>query len=247
LAQEHIVKSYSDELNQLEALIARMGGYVESIVQDSLMAAGRRDTALARATVDSDQRIDDLEDEVNETVVRLLALRQPMATDLRSIIAALKIAGDLERIGDYAANVAKRTIVLNDMPPIQSAVAIPRIGRMVAANLKDVLDAYGERDAETAVSVWHRDEEIDALYTSLFRELLTYMMEDPRNITACTHLLFMAKNIERMGDHATNIAEVVYYMVQGVSLEKERPKRDDSSYAVVQHPDDDRSDPFNGE
>lgn len=233
MPQEHTVKAFSDELNHLEGLISQMGGYVERIVHDSIQAVSRRDSVLATRTTLSDDQIDALEDEVNESAVRLLALRQPMATDLRSIIAALKISGDLERIGDYAANVSKRTIVLNECPPIPSALAVARLGRLVLANLKDVLDTYGDKDADKAINIWHRDEEVDEIHTSIFRELLTYMMEDPRNITACTHLLFIAKNIERMGDHTTNIAEVIHYMVRGVSLTKDRdrPKSDSSSYA----------------
>jgi phosphate transport system protein len=153
--------------------------------------------------------------------------------DLRQILAALKTASDLERIADYATNVAKRSIVLNQTPPVKPAFAIPRMGRLGQAMIKDVLDAYVERDADKALVVWARDEELDEMYTSLFRELLTYMIEDPRNITACTHLLFMAKNIERIGDHATNIAETLYFMVHGTPLAMSRPKRDRTTSASV--------------
>jgi phosphate transport system protein len=165
--------------------------------------------------------------------MRLLALRQPMARDLRQSIAALKIASDLERIGDYAANVAKRSIALNQTPPVRPVYAVPRMGRLCQAMIKDMLDAYVERDADKALAVWLRDEELDEMYTSLFRELLTYMIEDPRNITACTHLLFIAKNLERVGDHTTNIAETLYFLVHGVPLAQTRPKGDRTSLAVV--------------
>jgi phosphate transport system protein len=162
-----------------------------------------------------------------------LALRQPMARDLREIVVALKIASDLERICDYAANVAKRSIALSQAPPIQPVYALPRMGRLALLLVKDVIDAYVERDPEKALAVWNRDEELDEMYASIFREFLTYMMEDPRNIGACTHLLFMAKNIERIGDHATNIAENLYYLVHGTPLTQARPKGDNSSIQVV--------------
>jgi phosphate transport system protein len=180
--------------------------------------------------------VDDLEREVESLVVRLLALRQPMARDLRQILAALKIASDLERIGDYAANVAKRSIALSQVPPVRPVYSLPRMGRLGQEMIKDMLDAYVERDADKALAVWLRDEELDEMYTSLFRELLTYMIEDPRNITACTHLLFMAKNLERIGDHTTNIAETLYFLVHGTPLTQARPKRDRTSLALTPPP-----------
>ena len=161
-------------------------------------------------------------------------MRQPLAEDLRRVVGALKISADLERIGDYAANISKRAVALNQLPPARPAAGIPRMGKMVQQILKEVLDAYVEQDAEKALLVWRRDEEVDEMYTSLFRELLTYMMEDPRNITPCTHLLFMAKNIERIGDHATNIAETLYYQVTGRPLTAERPKGDTSAFTVIE-------------
>ncbi|MBM3598628.1 MAG: phosphate signaling complex protein PhoU [Alphaproteobacteria bacterium] len=233
MASEHIVKSYDDELKHLKALLSRMGGLVEAQIADAMDAVGRRDSELARRTVDNDAKIDTLEREVDASVVRMLALRQPMAVDLRSILAALKISSDLERIGDYATNAAKRAIALNQMPAARPAGSVPRMGRLVQSIVKDVLDAYVDGDADKAVAVWRRDEEVDELYNSLFRELLTYMMEDPRNITPCTHLLFMAKNIERMGDHATNVAETVYFQVRGQPLKAERPKGDSTSFTVI--------------
>ncbi len=230
---EHIVKSFDDELKQLNQVIAQMGGLAEAQLQMAIDALARRDTATAQEAVASDARINQLETQVDAMAVRMLALRQPMAQDLREVVAALKISGAIERIGDYAANVAKRVLTLSQLPPVRPLHAIPRMGRLTQELLKEVLDAYIEHDAEKAVRVWERDEEVDEMYTSLFRELLTYMMEDPRNITPCTHLLFIAKNIERIGDHATNIAETIHFLVRGKPLEAVRPKGDKSSFAVV--------------
>jgi len=226
MASEHIIKSYDEELQRLDNAIAQMGGLAESQLGAAIEAVIKRDSDIATEVIEGDVQVDTLERDIESLVTRLLALRQPMARDLRQSIAALKIASDLERIGDYAANVAKRSIALNQTPPVKPVYAIPRMGRLCQAMIKDVLDAYVERDADKALAVWLRDEELDEMYTSLFRELLTYMIEDPRNITACTHLLFMAKNIERIGDHATNIAETLYFMVHGTPLAMVRPKRD---------------------
>jgi phosphate transport system protein len=188
--------------------------------------------------IEGDAKVDALEREVESLVVRLLALRQPMARDLRQIVAALKTATDLERICDYAANVAKRSIVLNQSAPVKPVYALPRMGALCQGMIKDMLDAYVERDADRALAVWLRDEELDEMYTSLFRELLTYMIEDARNITPCTHLLFMAKNLERIGDHATNIAETLYFLVHGKPLAQIRPKRDRTTSAEAPLADD---------
>jgi phosphate transport system protein len=237
MASEHIIKSYDEELRRLNNAINQMGGLAESQLSSAIEAVVKRDSDLAASVVQGDAQVDQLEQEVDGLVVRLLALRQPMARDLREILSALRIAADLERICDYAANVAKRSIALNQAPPVRPVYALPRMARLAETLTKDVLDAYVERDAERALVVWARDEELDEMYSGLFRELLTYMMEDPRNITACTHLLFMAKNIERIGDHATNIAETVYFLVHGKPLTQARPKGDRSSLAVVQ-PDD---------
>jgi phosphate transport system protein len=166
----------------------------------------------------------------------MLALRQPVAGDLRSIVTALRISSDIERIADYAKNVAKRALALNQAPPIRPEAAVPRMGALAQQMIKDILDAYVERDAEKARAVWQRDEEVDDLYNSLFRELLTYMMEDPRSITTCTHLLFIAKNIERIGDHTTNVAELIHYQVLGRRLQETRPKSDTTSFALVTPP-----------
>jgi len=226
MVSEHIIKSYDEELRRLDNAITQMGGLAETQLASAIEAMVKRDSRLAADVVEADARVDQLEQDIEGLALRLLALRQPMAVDLRQILAALKTASDLERIADYATNVAKRSIVLNQSPPVKPAFSIPRMGRLGQAMIKDVLDAYVERDADKALLVWARDEELDEMYTSLFRELLTYMIEDPRNITACTHLLFMAKNIERIGDHATNIAETLYFMVHGTPLTMARPKRD---------------------
>src|SRR5258706_1527841 len=210
-----------------------MGGWVEAALSDAITGLMKRDSDLAETVIAGDVRVDALNREVDEFVVRLLALRQPMAKDLRAIVAALRIAADLERIGDYAKNVAKRTMALNQVPAVRLASGIPRMGKLVQQIIKDVLDALTERDADNARAAWSRDEEVDGMYNSLFRELLTYMMEDPRNITPCTHILFIAKNIERMGDHATNIAETIYFVVHGTPMTESRPKGDTTSFTVL--------------
>jgi phosphate transport system protein len=220
----HTVRSFEDELTQLTNIVVRMGGLAEAQLAGAIHAVVRRDSDLASRVVSSDAKIDEMEQEVHAFTVRLLALRQPVADDLRAIVAALKISADIERVGDYAANVAKRALVLNQIPPVRPVGGIPAMGRLGQDIINDVLDAYVERDVEKAMAVWHRDEDVDSMHTSLFRELITYMMEDPRNITACTHLMFIAKNIERIGDHATNIAETIHFLVKGQALTAERPK-----------------------
>ena len=233
MSSEHIIKSYDDELRRLNNTITEMGGLAESQLATAIEAVVERDSDLAASVVEADAKVDQLQHELDNLAVRLLALRQPMARDLREIVAAIKIAADLERICDYAANVAKRAIALNQAPPAQPARGLPRMARVAQLLVKDVIDAYVARDADKAYQVWMRDEELDEMYASLFRELLTYMMEDPRNIGPSTHLLFMAKNIERIGDHATNIAEDLYYLVHGTALTQQRPKGDNSSLEVV--------------
>ncbi len=230
---QHTVRSFDEQLKHLKNLIVQMGSLAEAELESAISALTRRDMALAQSTVGSDSKLDDLEHEVADLAVRMLALRQPMASDLREIVSALKISSDLERMGDYAANVAKRAIALSQLPAVRPAGSIPRMARLVQAIIKDVLDGYVERDADRALNAWRRDEEVDEMYTSIFRELLTYMMEDVRNISACTHLLFVAKNIERIGDHATNIAEIVHYLVLGRQIDRARPKGDTTSFAVV--------------
>jgi phosphate transport system protein len=230
---QHVVKSYDQELKRLRDLMTEMGGIVENQLALAAEAVVDRDAAAATRAVEQDPKVDALERQVEQFVIRLLALRQPMAGDLRQIVAALKITGDLERIGDYAANVAKRSIVLDQFTLPYSLAGLAHMVRMVQENLKLTIDSIGEGDAEKAVEVWRSDQVIDDIYNGIFRELITYMMEDPRNITPCTHLLFIAKNLERIGDHATNVAETVYYAVKGETLPETRPKGDTSAYAIV--------------
>ncbi|MBX9620000.1 MAG: phosphate signaling complex protein PhoU [Hyphomicrobiales bacterium] len=228
---DHTVKAFEDELENLTRLIAEMGGLAEKAVADSVLALGRRDLDLAGIVVRDDVRLDRLQREVEEAAILLIARRQPVASDLRDVVGALRICSDLERIGDLAKNIAKRVIAMGSgVPPQKLVHGVSHISQIALEQLKHVLDAYTQKDQGKALGVWKRDEEIDAMYTSIFRELLTYMMEDARNITACTHLLFTAKNIERIGDHATNIAETVYYVSTGENLSEDRPKGDDSLY-----------------
>ncbi|MBM3626216.1 MAG: phosphate signaling complex protein PhoU [Alphaproteobacteria bacterium] len=230
----HIVKSYDEQLRKLNDTLARMGGVVEAQISAAMQALARRDPDLAMQTVEGDRRVDALEREVDTQVVNLLALRQPVASDLRLVVGSLRIASDLERMADYAKNVAKRSVALSQLAPVPVPPTLPRMGRVAQEMVKDVLDAHVGRDVPKAVAVWNRDEELDALHDSLFRELVTHMMEDARNITPTTHLLFIAKNIERIGDHATNVAEMVHFQVTGRNLDEARPKGDDASLAVVE-------------
>lgn len=230
---EHVVKSFDQELKRLKTLLTVMGGIVESQVSLAIQAILQRDSAAAAAAVESDPRVDALEHEVEQFVIQVLALRQPMADDLRHVVAGLKIAADLERIGDYAANVAKRSIVLNQFSVPFSLSGLAHMAQLVQQNLKSIVDAIDEDDVEKAVQVWGSDQPIDEVYNTIFRELITYMMEDPRSITPCAHLLFIAKNLERIGDHATNIAEILHYAVTGEGMSAARPKGDNSAYAVV--------------
>ncbi len=229
---EHIVKSYEQELTRLSDLIARMGGLVESEVALAAAAVVDQDVNAATRAVETDPQVDALEREVEQFSIRMLALRQPVASDLRRIVAALKITAGLERIGDYAVNAAKRSMVLSHVPLSFSLTPIASMARMVQENLKTVIDAASQNDPQKAIEVWRSDRMIDDLYTAIFRELITYMMEDPRNITPCTHLLFIAKNLERIGDHATNIAETVHFAATGEVLPDERPKGVSSAFAI---------------
>ena len=230
---EHIVRSYAQDLVALRDRIAQMGGLVEAQVAAAAVAVVQQDSAAATQAMEQDPAVDALERDVETQVIRMLALRQPMAQDLRQIVAALKITAALERIGDYATNVAKRSIVLGQFALPFSLSGIAHMTRMVQENLKLIVDAVGENDEAKAMQVWRSDQAVDDIYNAIFRELVTYMMEDPRNITPCTHLLFIAKNLERIGDHATNIAETVHYAVTGEALPESRPKGDMSAYAVV--------------
>ncbi|MFH6781315.1 MULTISPECIES: phosphate signaling complex protein PhoU [Methylobacterium] len=233
----HIVTSYDQELQNLRRSISEMGGIAEKMVADSGQALLRRDAGLAQAVIAVDQRLDGLQREIEEKAILLIARRQPMAIDLRETISAIRVSGDLERIGDLAKNVAKRVVAISDQVQLQKiVVGVEHMNELVQEQLKDVLDAYATQDTVAALDVWARDGAIDALYTSLFRELLTYMMEDPRNITFCTHLLFCAKNVERIGDHTTNIAETIHYLATGETLPTERPKNDRSSFATLDTP-----------
>jgi phosphate transport system protein len=232
-AGQHIVTSFEQELRRLRDLVSEMGGLVENELALAVEAVVRRDPASAAQALEQEPRVDALEREVEQFVVRLLALRQPMAIDLRQIVATLKMTGDLERIGDYAANLAKRSIVLNQFSLPFSLASIANMARLVQENLKHLIDAIGDMDDEKAVRVWRSDQAIDDLYTTIFRELVTYMMEDARSITPCAHLLFIAKNLERIGDHATNIAEVVHFAATGEMLPDERPKGDSSAFAMI--------------
>lgn len=230
---EHIVKSYEQELKRLATLITDMGGMVEAQVAAACQAIINKDSEAATRAMEADPAVDAMERQVEQFTIRLLALRQPMAQDLRQIVASLKTTGDMERIGDYAANVAKRSLVLQQFAMPFALSGLSHMARLVQDNLKTIVDAFGESDTEKALHVWRSDEAIDEIYNALFRELITYMMEDPRHITPCTHLLFIAKNLERIGDHATNIAETIFYAVKGVPLTDARPKGDVSAYAVI--------------
>ena len=231
---DHIVRSYDTDLEGLRRSLAEMGGMAERMLADSTVALVRRDTALAQKIISADLRLDNLQRDVEEKAVLTIARRQPLAQDLRELISAIRIAADVERVGDLAKNIAKRAVAISGQfqPPHRAVVGLEHISRLVQAQLKDVLDAYAAGNEQKALEVWGRDDEIDALYTSLFRELLTYMMEDPRNITFCTHLLFCAKNIERIGDHTTNIAETIHYLITGDSLDVNRPKLDTTNIEV---------------
>lgn len=230
---EHLVKSYEGELKRLRSMLTEMGGIVETQMMLATQAVMNRDAAAATRAVEEDPKVDALEHDIEQFVIRMLALRQPMAGDLRQIVAALKMTGDLERIGDYAANAAKRSIVLAQFPPGFPLTGLGNMLRLAQAQLKSIIDAISRHDAEKAIAVWKGDSELDDVYNAVFRELITYMMEDPRTITSCAHLLFIAKNIERVGDHATNIAETLHYAVTGQMLTDPRPKADNSPYAVV--------------
>jgi phosphate transport system protein len=232
---EHTTKAYDADLEEITRRVAEMGGLSERLIADSVDALIKRDVSRAQRVIAADNAIDALQRDIEEKAILTIARRQPMAVDLREIVGALRVANDLERIGDLAKNIGKRVLALNDdFYPQKLIRGVEHMSSMVLAQLKQVLDAYAGHDLGKALSVWHGDEQIDSMCTSLFRELLTYMMEDPRNITFCIHLMFCAKNIERMGDHATNIAETVYYMIEGRTIVDQRPKGDDTTaFATV--------------
>jgi phosphate transport system protein len=227
MMSEHTAKAFDADLQELSRMIAEMGGLAERLIGDSTDALNRRDAELAQSVIVLDAKIDALQREIEAKAILTIARRQPMAVDLRDVVGALRVSNDLERIGDLAKNIAKRVIVLDsDLLVVKVMRGLEHMTELVLTQIKDVLDSYARRDVPKALAVWRGDEEVDAVNNSLFRELLTYMMEDPRNISVCIHLLFCAKNIERIGDHATNIAETIYYMVEGRALPDERPKGD---------------------
>ncbi len=222
---QHTVKAYGDELNQLTAEVTRMGGLAEAQIADAVESVARRDVALAQAVVIRDQKLDDLQADIERRSIRMIALRQPVAGDLRRTVSALKISLSLERTGDLAKNIAKRALILAEAEPMTPLTrSIERMGKLVAGRMKDVLDAYTAMELDRAMEVWSHDDEVDEHYNSIFRELLTYMMGDPRTIGSCAHLLFMAKNLERIGDHATNLAEIIHYEITGEEVTGERPR-----------------------
>lgn len=235
MVAEHTMKAFDADLQDLGRMVAEMGGLAEQQISDAIDALDRRDAVKAQQVITGDARIDTLQRAIEEKVILTIARRQPMAVDLREIVGALRISNDIERIGDLAKNIAKRVLVLDSGFRSQRVMrGVEHMAELVLAQIKDVLDAYARRDAHKALAVWRSDEEVDAVNNSLFRELLTYMMEDPRNIGICTHLLFAAKNIERIGDHTTNIAETVHFLARGVPLSEERPKHDQTSSTLIQ-------------
>ena len=232
--EQHTAKAFDADLQDLARLVAEMGGLAEKEIGDAVDALSSHDGELAARTIALDDKIDLLQREIEEKAILTMARRQPMAIDLREIVGALRVANDLERIGDLAKNIAKRVGALDDDVQLTTVMrGVEHMTELVLSQIKDVLDSYARRDVEKALIVWRSDQEIDGVNNSLFRELLTYMMEDPRNIGLCIHLLFCAKNIERMGDHATNIAETVYYIVEGRPIADERPKGDTTATAVI--------------
>ncbi|MFM9939615.1 MAG: phosphate signaling complex protein PhoU [Hyphomicrobiaceae bacterium] len=233
----HIVKSYDAEFTELDRLVAQMGGLAEKLLADGFAALDRRDPKLAERAIASDHAIDQLEHQVQDRAITMIAKRQPMANDLRHIMTVLKITGDLERIGDLSKNIAKRALAVSgESRPRPLMNGLGHMTELAHRQLKDALDAFAARDDAKALAVWRGDAALDALYNSVFRELLTYMMEDPRNIGVCTHLLFGAKNLERIGDHTTNIAENIHFLVTGSVLTDDRPKGDDSSTVLITQP-----------
>jgi phosphate transport system protein len=226
---KHIVTSFEADLKKLHDMIAAMGGLVERAVADAATALINHDGELAARVIENDPKINAEQLAVEQFAVKLLALRQPLADDLRHVIQALKVVTDLERVGDYAANIAKRSIVINQVAGHFTLSGLAQMGVLVQHNLKLSIDTVGDSDPQKAIAVWRADQMIDDLYNTIFRELITYMMEDPRNITPCTHLMFIAKNLERIGDHTTNIAELTYYAITGENLPDFRPKSDNTS------------------
>jgi len=231
---EHIVSAYEQDLSSLNNKIAKMGVLAELVVGQSLEALEKRDKALAESTIKQDEAIDRLEAEIEHDVGVIIVKRQPVAYDLRQVMAPFRIAIDLERIGDLGKNIAKRTLATgSEAPPGQLMLDLKHMGQLALVQLKEVLVAFMERDADHALKVWYKDESIDTTFNTVFRKLITYMMENPKNIELCTHLLFGAKNLERIGDHTTNIAETVYFLVHGTTINDQRPKADTTNISLV--------------
>jgi phosphate transport system protein len=231
---DHTAKAFDTDLQEIMRKVAEMGGLVERQLADAVTALVERDTELAERVITTDPSIDALQHDIEEKAILTIARRQPMAVDLREIVGAMRVCNDLERVGDHIKHIGKRVVALDgDFYPQKLIRGVEHMAELVSAAIKQVLDAYASRDLQGALAVWNGDEEVDALCTSLFRELLTYMMEDPRNITFCMHLMFSAKDIERMGDHATNIAETVYYMIEGRPITDPRPKGDTTSFGAT--------------
>ncbi len=231
---DHTAKAFDTDLQEITRKVAEMGGLAERQIGDAVRALVERDTELAERVIATDPTIDAMQHEIEEKAILTIARRQPMAVDLREIVGAMRVCNDLERIGDHAKHIGKRVVALDgDFNPQKLIHGVEHMAALVAGLLKQVLDAYASRDLAAALAVWNGDEEVDNLCTSLFRELLTYMMEDPRNITFCMHLMFCAKDLERIGDHATNIAETVYYMIEGRPIADQRPKGDFTSFGAM--------------
>jgi phosphate transport system protein len=233
---DHIAKAYDQDITALKTQLAEMGGIAEEQLANAIQALIKRDLALADQVIRNDQQLDELERLIEEKAILTIAKRQPMAKDLREIIVAIRVSSDIERIGDLAKNTAKRTHAISEALPRKLLNGLSRMGAMAQSQLNQVLDAYAQRDDEKGLAVWRSDEDLDSLYNSIFRELLTYMMEDPRNISLCTHLLFGAKNLERIGDHTTNIAENIHYLIHGKTITEGRPKKDIT--AMMRAPDE---------
>jgi phosphate transport system protein len=228
---DHTTKAFDSDLQEIMRKVAEMGGLAEKQIADAVQALLERDAELAEHVIATDPTIDGMQQDIEEKAILTIARRQPMAVDLREIVGAMRVCNDLERIGDHAKHIGKRVVALGgDLYPQTLIRGVEHMAELVLAQIKQVLDAYASRNLQGALAVWKGDEEVDALCTSLFRELLTYMMEDPRNITFCMHLMFCAKDIERMGDHATNIAETVYFMIEGRPITDQRPKGDTTSF-----------------
>jgi phosphate transport system protein len=231
---DHTTKAFDSDLQEIMRKVAEMGGLAEKQIADAVQALLERDAELAEHVIATDPTIDGMQQDIEEKAILTIARRQPMAVDLREIVGAMRVCNDLERIGDHAKHIGKRVVALGgDLYPQTLIRGVEHMAELVLAQIKQVLDAYASRNLQGALAVWKGDEEVDALCTSLFRELLTYMMEDPRNITFCMHLMFCAKDIERMGDHATNIAETVYFMIEGRPITDQRPKGDTTSFPTA--------------